>query len=457
MQEALQIALQGFNIIVMGYYGFVNVLYTLLLIISVLWIVRQRRKYDKVDYSPGFDLERAPPISVLLPVYNAQSKVVQTVKSLLTLNYPSFEILVINDGSNDETLKRLLQEFNLPTVQQIYRPVTRATQPVLGFYKNPELPAITVIDKRHGGKADSLNVGINVSQNPYFCWIDVDTCLEENALTSLIRPVLETLNWVVACAAIVGVTGEFQEDGLKISIQDLPQSTSGRLKVTVYLQRYLFGHMTWGYFRSLVAVSQECVLFQKRAVHSVGGYDLSTAAPNVELLLRLHRVLLKRRLRYEVVFNPVLIGWRIVSSGTVSLCCGQRYWHAAITGCLLKYKGMAFNPRYGMLGLIVLPLLWVTEIIGPFLETFGYISIGLSIWYGWIGLTALLFFFFLSVIYRGFLSVGCVIAEAALYRWHHLSSSIQLIFYAILEHLGYRQFMDWCRLWAVVRALSVNG
>ncbi len=458
MQEFLQIPLQWFNIIVMGYYSFVNVLYTLLLIISVLWVVRHRQNYyNNVDYSVGLDLERAPPISVLLPVYNAQSQVVQAVKSLLMLNYPNFEVLVINDGSDDETLERLLQEFNLHTVPQIYRPITRATQPVLGFYKNPDLPGVTVIDKKHGGQADSLNVGINVAQHPYFCWIDVDTRLEKNALTRLIRPILETPNRVVACAAIVGVTGGFQVDGSKIRLQDLPKSASVRLKVTVYLQRCLFGHMTWGYFRSLVAVSRECVLFQKKVVHIVGGYDSLTAAPNVELLLRLHQILLECRLRYRVVFNPELIGWRILPSGTIRQCDDQLHWHAAMTGCLLKYKSMAFNPRYGKLGLVTLPLLWITEIIGPFLETFGYIAIGLSIWSGRIGMSALLLFFFLAVIYRGFLSVASVIAEAALYQWYHLGSSIQLIFYAVVENLGYRQFVDWCRLWAVVRSFSVNG
>ncbi len=456
MQEILQIVLQGFNIIVMGYYGFVNVLYTALLVISILWVVRYRRNYYNIDYSVGIDLERSPPISILMPACNVRSRIVQAVKSLLVLNYPNFEVLVINDGSDDETLKCLRQEFNLHAVTQIYRPITRATQPVLGFYKNPELPALTVIDKEHGGRADSLNVGINVAQNPYFCWIDVDTYLEKNALSYLIKPILETPNQVMACAAIVGVTDKSQLDCSKIGLQDLPESASVRLKIIVYLQRCLFGRMTWGHFRSLVALSQECVLFQKKVVHSVGGYDLTTVAPNVELLLRLHRVLMEHKQRYQVVFNPELIGWRMLPSGTVGLCHDQLHWHAAITGCLLKHKSMAFNPRYGTLGLVTLPLLLITEIMGPFLETFGYIAIGLSIGYGWIGMSALLFFFFLSVIYRGFLSVGSVIAEAAVYRWYHLSSSVRLIIYAVVENLGYRQFMDWCRLWAVVRSLSVN-
>jgi hypothetical protein len=285
----------------------------------------------------------------------------------------------------------------------------------------------------------------------------VNTYLEKNALLYLIRPVLETQNRVVASAAILGVSEKFPIDGLKKSLRDLPESIVVRLKMMVFLQRCLFGRMTWGYFRSWIAFSQVCVLLQKRVVHSVGGYHLSTVAPNVEMLLRLHRVLLEHKQRGQIVFNPELIGWRILLPGAARLCNDELLAHAAMTGSLLKHKGMAFNPRYGKLGLIILPLLFITEIMGPFLETFGYIAIGISIGCGWIGMSALLLFFFLAVVYRGFLSVSSVIAEAAVYRWYYLSSSVRLIFYAVVENLGYRQFVDWCRLWAVIRSLSVSG
>jgi hypothetical protein len=166
--------------------------------------------------------------------------------------------------------------------------------------------------------------------------------------------------------------------------------------------------------------------------------------------------LLERNQRYRVVFKPELIGYRVLPKCKVRPGCDVFHWDSAIAECLLKFKGMLFNPRYGRLGLVTLPLLWVTEIIGPFLETFGYIAIGLSVWHGWMGMSALLLFIFLAVIYKGFLSVVRVIVEAALYRRYPLSSSVRLILYAIVENLGYRQFIDWCRLWAVMRSLSVS-
>jgi cellulose synthase/poly-beta-1,6-N-acetylglucosamine synthase-like glycosyltransferase len=451
MQEALQSALQWVNTLVISYYALISAVYTILLVLSVITAARHLRNFKNMHDLLGINIDRAPPITVLMPVYNEQAKIVQTVRSLLTLHYPNFEVLVINDGSGDETLKRLKEAFNLQLVPQIYRSIVNTTQPALSFYKNPQMPVLTVIDKRHSGKADSLNVGINVAQSPYFCSVDVDTHLKKDALLSLIRPILQTPNRVVACGGIVDIMGVQEADHVQLTERDLPSHIALRLQVITYLKRCLFGRMAWGHLNSFIGMSGECVLFQRRLVQRIGGYDLFNVLPNMELLLRLHRALEDQYQRSHILFTPELVGWRMLPERSSKLVEDEIQRQRGIIRTLLKFKGMAFRPRYGKLGLATLPLLLTIEVLGPFFETFGYITIAVSMGFGWIAMPAVLFFLFLAVVYSSFLSVSSVAAEAILYQGYRIRVSIQLALYAVVENLGYRQLIDWCRLWAVVR------
>lgn len=457
MQETLQIVFQWVNASVIGYYGLVSVLYTILLVISVASAVRHRRNFRGMNHLSGVCADKVPRIAVLMPVYNQQARIIQTVQSLLALNYPHLELLVINDGSQDQTLKCLKDAFNLQSVPQVYRSIISTIQPATGFYKNPQMPALTVIDKRYSGQADSLNVGINVAQSPYFCPVEVDTLLARNALLRLIRPILESPGRVVACGGVLGIMDRRLSDFAQLIEMDPPPQILMRLQVTTYLKRCLFGRMGWGHLTSFIGMSGECVLFRKRWVQKIGGYDSLSVCPNMELLLRLHRVLGHKRKRFRIIFTPELVGWRRLQGKSLKMMQDEVKRQQEIVHTLLKFKGMLFKPRYGKVGLITLPLLFMTEVIGPFFETFGYIAIAVSAGFGWIAIPALLVFLFLALVYSSFLSVSSVAAEASLYQGYRLRVSMQLVFYAMVENWGYRQWIDWCRLWAVIRAQSASG
>jgi cellulose synthase/poly-beta-1,6-N-acetylglucosamine synthase-like glycosyltransferase len=457
MQETVQAILQWVNASVIAYYGLVSVLYTILGVRSIVSVVHRKKNFRTINGLVVGDTERTVPIAVVMPVFNQQDRIVGAVQSLLALNYPHLEVLVVNDGSRDETLKTLKEAFNLQPVFQIYRPIISTLHPASGFYKNFRMPALTVIDKKHSGKVDSLNVGVNIAQSPYFCSVDVDTLLEKNALLNLLRPVVETPDHVVACGGIMGIVSAQEVDHLRLIERDLPSRITLRLQVITYLKRCLFGRMSWGHLSSFIGMSGECVLFQRKLVQKIGGYVVSNAIPNMELLLRLHHIRGDQRQPFRMIFTPVLVGWRILPERPRNVLEEEVKRQRGIIDTLLKFKGMAFNPRYGRMGLITLPLLLFTETVGPFFETFGYITIAVALGFGWVAMPVVLFFVFLAVVYSSFLSVGSVAAEAILYQGYSLRATAQLAVYAVVESLGYRQMIDWCRLWAVVRCHSARG
>ena len=172
----------GFNWFVLLHYALVNLVYTALLAVATVVILRHILRIRYAPFKDFVTSPETPPVSVLVPAYNEENVIARTVRSTLAMDYPYFEVIVINDGSKDGTLETLIGTFRLRRVDRAYRAVLKTATAVRGFYYNPELPNLLVVDKENSGKADSLNCGINVSRSPYFCTVDADSVLEQNAL-----------------------------------------------------------------------------------------------------------------------------------------------------------------------------------------------------------------------------------------------------------------------------------
>lgn len=390
-----------------------------------------------------------PPVSILVPAYNEESTVVENVRSLLTLDYPSHEIIVINDGSIDDTLKRLIEGFNLEPVDLIYRPIIK-THPVKGFYINPKISNLIVISKENSGKADSLNVGINMAKSPYFCCVDADTVLEKDALLRLIKPVIESKESVVACGGILRIANGCTIRGGQIYKVALPSDLLSNLQVVEYLRAFLFGRASWSAFNSLMVIAGAFSLFHKKSVMEIGGYSLNTVSEDMELVVRLHRKMMEKREPYRIVFVSDPIGWTEVPTGMKMLRRQRMRWHRGLAETLFMNIKMLLNPRYGKIGLLSMPYQFFIELIGPLVEVIGYGVVILSFMTGVIGLRLFIFFLFLAFLYGIFLSAGSVLLEEITYRrYPKWSDMIRLLFTAVIENIGYRQLISWWR----VRAL----
>jgi cellulose synthase/poly-beta-1,6-N-acetylglucosamine synthase-like glycosyltransferase len=443
----------GVNYFILFYYGFVNLIYTALLLVSTVVILRYIRK---IRYSPFKDFitsPETPPVSILVPAYNEERVIVRTVQSTLAVNYPFFEVIVINDGSTDATLDTLIRTFRLRKIDRAYRNVLKTT-PVRGFYYSADVPNLLVVDKENSGKADSLNCGINVSRSPYFCTVDADSVLEDNALIKLMTPTVESPVPVVACGGVIrAINGIHMEDGAVRKI-DLPRSGLAMFQIVEYLRAFLFGRVGLDAMNGILILSGAFSLFRKESVVEAGGYRPKNVTEDMELITRLHRRAIEGKAPYAIKFISDPVCWTEVPENLKMLGRQRRRWHLGLMQSIVQNRSALFNPRYGKFGWVVLPYYLFIELLSPVVELIGYVAVVLSYLFGLLSIEFMLLFLALAVLYGIFLSTASVFLEEVTYRryprWGHL---FRLLFYGVIENFGYRQINSFWRCQAFLKYL----
>jgi cellulose synthase/poly-beta-1,6-N-acetylglucosamine synthase-like glycosyltransferase len=441
------------NYLIIFYYGLVNLIYTTLLMVALVVILRHIRR---IRYSPFKDFSTSPetpPVSFLIPAFNEERVIVRTVRSTLAVNYPYFEAIVINDGSTDGTLDTLIRTFGLRKIDRAYRNVLKTT-PVRGFYYNPEIPNLLVVDKENSGKADSLNCGINISRSPYFCTVDADSVLEENALIKLMTPTVESPVPVVACGGVVrALNGIRMENGV-VSAIELPESSLAMFQIVEYLRAFLFGRVGLDAFNGVLILPGAFSLFRKETVVEVGGYRPRNVTEDMELVTRLHRHMLDRGVPYAVKFISDPVCWTEVPENLKMLGRQRRRWHLGLVQSIVQYRTALFRPKYGAFGMVILPYYLVVELLSPVVEMAGYATVLLSWMWGMLSLDYMLLFLAMAIFYGIFLSTASIYLEEITYhrypRWSHL---LRLLFYGVIENFGYRQLNSLWRCQAVFKYL----
>ena len=453
MNEIVIALILLFNYFVGVHYGVVNLVYSILLTIALFVILRhiKRIKYSPIkdfSYSP-----ETPPITLIIPAYNEKNVIIQTVESALSMNYPFFDVIIINDGSDDGTLETLIKTFKLNKIDVVYRNILK-TAPVKGFYYNADIPHLMVIDKERRGKADALNCGINASRSPYFCSVDADSVLEKDALIRLMAPVMESTVPVVACGGVVRIlNGVKVEEGVVKEIE-LPKSSLAMFQIVEYLRAFLFGRVGWNFMDAILILSGTFSLFHKASVIAVGGYHVKHVSEDMEMIVKLHRFHLKNKKPYKIKFISDPICWSEVPESLKMLGRQRRRWHLGLIQSIVEHRHLILNPKYGKLGLLIFPYYLFFEMLGPIVELLGYIVVPLSYYFGLLNTDYFLLFLILAIFYGVFLSTIGVFLEEITYRrypkWSHL---FKLLTYGVFENLGYRQINSFWRFQAIIKYL----
>jgi cellulose synthase/poly-beta-1,6-N-acetylglucosamine synthase-like glycosyltransferase len=444
----------GFNEYVLWYFGVLNGVYLVLFLVSLYEVMRFVRRTFFSDYDQILRSEMTWPISVIVPAHNEAHSIVETVRSLLNVNYGQFEVIVVNDGSTDDTLQKVVKTFELKCTDRIYHRML-PTSEVRGIYASLEMPNLVVVNKEHGGKADALNTGINVSRYPLYCSVDADSVIEENALLRVVKPFMEHPREMVAVGGIVRiVNGCRLRDGRVVEI-GLPRRILPILQVVEYLRAFLSGRIGWSTLRALLIVSGAFGLYRKKEVIAVGGYDRWSQTEDLELVLKLHEHLRRQRQKYRIVFVPDPVCWTEVPSSFRVLARQRNRWHRGLVQSLWRHKRMMFDPRAGVIGWVAMPYFVLFEMFGPFIEILGYITVFLAWILGILNTEFFLLFLIFAVFFGIFLSVAAVLLEEISFRrypgWQHLAL---LVIVGVLENFGFRQVLSlfkvkafWDYLW----------
>ncbi len=454
MKTATVTFILWFNYFVGAYFGVANTILAFLLALSLFAILRH---IQRIKFSPIRDFRASPetpPVSIIIPVYNEGHIVLGGVRAALMGDYPLFEVIVVNDGSQDDTLQMLINAFQLKKIDRVYRSFLN-TETVKGFYASAVTPNLLVIDKERGGKADALNCGINASRCPYFCSVDADSLLEKDALIRIMTPVIESNKPVIACGGVVRVlNGVELEDEISIRAIELPRNRLVLFQIVEYIRGFLFGRVGWDALNSLLILSGTFSLFQKQAVIEAGGFMVDNVSEDMEMIVRLHRFKRSQKKPYRIRFISDPICWTEAPETIKMLARQRRRWHLGLIQSISQNRVMLFNPRYGTIGMVVMPYYVFFEFIGPIVEVIGYVVVFLSYVMGILSIRFLMLFFTLAIVYGVFLSTAGIFLEEITYRryprWSHM---FRLLLFGVFENFGYRQMNSFWRLQAVFNYL----
>ena len=394
------------------------------------------------------------PISLLVPAYNEATTIIESVRSMLGLQYPSFEIIVINDGSSDETLATLIAEFEMHPVGRAY-PIEVPHQPIRGLYGSSIYPKLLVVDKENGGKSDALNAGINVSRSPLFCAVDADSLLEPDALFRAAEPFIREPNRVVAVGGTIRVVNGCKVRGGRVVETGLPSRFLALFQTIEYLRAYLMARLAWSEMGALTLVSGAFGLFRRDIAVAVNGYTHGTVGEDLEIVVKIHRYMRDRGQDYAIRFIPEPVCWTEVPESLAVLGRQRVRWQRGALETFFRHSDMTFNPRYGRIGMLGMGNMLLVDVLAPPLELIGYLLIPTFWAVGALSFDYVLALLAVTFVFGVFVSVGSlVLEELELRRVSRARDLVVLTAVAVVENFGYRQLNNFWRVLAFWRWLN---
>ncbi|HEY6571698.1 MAG TPA: glycosyltransferase family 2 protein, partial [Candidatus Eisenbacteria bacterium] len=318
------------SFVILIYFSALQLALFTLLILSYFDMRRRLAQNFYADYEALAKSHFTFPISVIMPAYNEATSAAEAVHSVLSLDYPQHEVIVVNDGSTDVTMETLIREFRLERRDSVYRKSLPFRGEIRGIYKSPGYPNLIVIDKEHAGKSEALNCAINLSRYPLFCSIDADSIFQDNALLRVVRPFLEDPDRVIAVGGQVRVANGCHVERGRVVEPRLPQKILAAFQVVEYLRAFVASRLGLSAMNNLLLLSGVFSLFRKDAVIEVGGYRSDVVTEDMELVVRLHHRMREQRRPYNIVFLPDPICWTEVPESVGTLARQRNRWHRGL-------------------------------------------------------------------------------------------------------------------------------
>jgi cellulose synthase/poly-beta-1,6-N-acetylglucosamine synthase-like glycosyltransferase len=429
--------------IIFGYFLALNSGYLVLITLAALEFGRHLRRSP---FAGTDDMFRSPltlPVTLIVPAYNEGAGIVAAVQAMTALRYPRYEIVVIDDGSTDDTFELLRSQFDLVEVPRVVPGEVPYRSQVLSVHVargNPE--ALTVVRKTNGGKADALNVGINLARHPLVCMVDADSLLDPDALLSVAKPFGDDPLRVAACGGVVRIANGCKVLGGRVVDVRMPRPWLLRAQVVEYLRAFLMGRTGWSRLGGLVVISGAFGIFRRDLVVRIGGMAHDTIGEDAELVVRLHHYLRERGEDYRVIFVAEPVSWSEAPSRLRILGRQRRRWHRGIAEILSKHRRMIGNPRYGRIGLIALPYYVVFELLAPFVELSALVLLPLGLWAHAVDFEFAWRFALVAYGYGLLVSlVSLFIEEVSFHRYPRWSDLWRGVLAAVAENFGYRQIL----------------
>jgi cellulose synthase/poly-beta-1,6-N-acetylglucosamine synthase-like glycosyltransferase len=439
---ALAFVLHAFDLPILVYFLLINSSYLLLTILAAMEMARHIRRLPFAGLEEAYASPLTRPVSLLVPAFNEQVGIVESVRAMLGLRYPEFEVVVVDDGSTDDTVEALRGAFGLVRVPR----VVPDEVPTRGKAYEVWVPAdgvtaLVVVRKENGGRADALNVGVNAAQYPLVCMVDADSILDPDALLMVSKPFADDPLRVIATGGVIRAVNGCKVRAGRVTDIRMPKPWVARIQVIEYLRAFLLGRTGWSKVGALALISGAFGLFRRDVVVAVGGFDPDSMGEDFELVTHMHRHMHDTgQTDYRVVFVAEPVCWTEVPPTLSVLARQRRRWHRGLIQVLWGHRAMLLRPKYGRIGMVALPYYVVFELFAPVLEIAGVIIVPLGLIIGVVNVTYALMFLAVAYGYAMLVSLAALAVEEFSFhrytRWRDLGVAVLAV---VLENFGYRQ------------------
>ncbi len=368
-------AVEALNWIILIYAISIMASYFILAIYSAWAIGEHFNHNNTANFENILRSPLAPKIAVIAPAYNESISIVDNIRSLLSLHYNNYEIVIVNDGSKDDSMQKMIDAYHLvPTQQEKYSELLHKNIRQLYRSTNKAFYNLLVVDKENGGKSDALNAGINHTDAKYVANVDVDCIIEDDALLRMVKPFLESIGTkVIATGGVIRMANDCIVSNGRILEVKLPKKILPLFQTLEYLRAFLLGRMAWSKLNGLLLISGAFGLFDREILIEAGGYEHDTVGEDMELVVRMRRLMQKKKEAYRVSYIPDPLCWTEAPTSSKILMRQRNRWTRGTIETLFRHIGLFFNPKYGVLGLLSYPFWFFFEWLAPIVEFFGLI------------------------------------------------------------------------------------
>lgn len=448
--EIIKIAVNIFNVSIFVFAVFIMSSYIILALISIRALRNYLWANNFINYNVLLSSEHSPPLSLIAPAYNEGKTIEENIQSLLSLNYSNYEVIIVNDGSKDDSMQIMIKAYQLELDSDFVFTEHLKTKEIKGIYKskNPALKKLIVVDKANGGKSDALNVGINISSKPYIVCIDVDCIIEKDALLKMAKPFMENSKGrVIATGGVIRIANSCTVSNGRLMEINVPEPFLPRIQVIEYLRAFLLGRIAWSKLDGLLLISGAFGMFDKQVAILSGGYDHNTVGEDMELVMRMRRYMLEHKQEYTVSFIPDPLCWTEAPDNFSILGRQRSRWTRGTIESLWKHRVMCLNPKYKLLGMISFPYWLIFEYLSPLVEFFGLLITILFFIFGFINIKffglLLLFVYAFAVMIS---TLALLTEEYTFHQYPKIKHYLKLLLVAIIEPFYFHPFLVYSAL-----------
>ena len=419
------------------YFLILTVYYTVLCVLAFIQNRKFIRQWSNQDLAITINSDFVIPVSIIVPAHNEEKGIADCVNSLLNLNYPEYEIIVVDNDSTDGTIEVLKQNFGLQPVEEAYQTMPRSGQ-ILKIYKSQKYPNITVISQSGLRKAGALNAGLGFARHRYLCLIDADTIFEPDSLSAVMSYVQRDPEKVIGVGSYFGLVNGFKVKSGRIIERSFSYNLVVAFQNLEYIRAFIGNRLSWSRFNANPIISGGFGLWRKDILIELGGYDPDFSCEDIEFTFRVQDYIARNNKDFRILSLPFHVGWTEGPENLRSLIVQRKRWQRVTHETIWQYRQMLFNPKYKWFGMVTFPYFVFYEVFGVFFEISSIVIVAWAWFSGLLGLKTFLVYLVLMILVQALLSISVLMVFFKENLFFPLPYAAYLVFLSFWEFIAYR-------------------